>query len=81
MVPGSEYHSWRYAGIEDLETLVKEKFSEEVAQKVVEAREKGKEVYIGDLSSEVDEIETFFCRDSFELENDKIYFNALECSW
>jgi hypothetical protein len=81
MVSGSEYSNWRYAGSEGLKTLVKDKFSQEVAQRVVEAQRKGKKVYVGDLSSESDEIESFFCCDSFELENEKIYFNALECSW
>jgi hypothetical protein len=81
MVPASNYHEWRYARHEDLETLVKEKFSEKVAQRFVEAREKGRNVFVGELSSEENEIESFFCCDSFELENEKIYLNALECTW
>jgi len=80
MVSVSEYYEWRHAQSNDLETLVKEKFPG-VEQKLVEAREKGRKVFVGDLSSEENEIESFFCCDSFELENEKIYFNALRCRW
>lgn len=38
-------------------------------------------VYVGMLSSDNNMVESFFCTDSFELENEKIYFNGLECVW
>jgi hypothetical protein len=44
---------------------------------------KGKRVtaYFGRLSSESNPIETFFCTDSFEEENDQLYIDGLECAW
>lgn len=68
MVPASEYH-------------VREEFSEDVAHRVAKAQRRGAKVYTGRLSSDYNEIESFFCCDSFELENEKIYLNALECTW
>lgn len=56
-------------------------FSQEVANRVVEARQTGREIYVGELSSDNEPIETLFCCDSFELEGETIYFNALRCVW
>lgn len=53
-----------------------------IAKKLAEAKHSGKKIFVGDLSSENgDAIETYFCMDSFEIENDHIYFNYLECLW
>ena len=56
-------------------------FSEEVASRVAEARQTGREIYAGELSSDNEPIETLFCCDSFEVESDTIYFNSLRCMW
>lgn len=50
-------------------------------EKLREAKERGLTAYYGWLSSDNDMVETFFCTDSFELENDKMYVNGLECIW
>jgi hypothetical protein len=42
---------------------------------------KGTTAYFGRLDSETSNIQTFFCMDCFEEENDKIYLNALENAW
>lgn len=81
MVPGSEYQGRRNNRREDLVTIVRDEFSEKVASRVAEAQNSGGKVYIGKLSSEYDAIEDLFCCDSFELENKKMYLNALECTW
>ncbi len=53
-----------------------------VAEKLVEAKASGKNIYEGALGTENgDVIEGLFCVDSFEVENDNIYFNYLECVW
>jgi hypothetical protein len=53
-----------------------------VAKKLTEAIQSRKNIYEGELSSENgDVIETYFCMDSFEIENEHIYFNYLECHW
>jgi hypothetical protein len=53
-----------------------------VARKLRAAKSSGYSIYGGKLSSdEGDVIESFFCTDSFEMENDQIYFNYLENAW
>ena len=81
MIPASEYRARRYYGYDDLVAFVVKEFSEEIAHRVAEAQKRGSRVYIGELSSGNGEIQSFFCCDSFELENESIYLNALECSW
>lgn len=81
MNPASEYRARRYYGYDDLVAFVREEFSEEIADRVIKAQKRGSRVYIGELSSDTSEIESFFCCDSFELESESIYLNALECSW
>jgi hypothetical protein len=45
------------------------------------ARARGLTAYYGYLNSDNNAIQSWFCTDSFEVENDKIYFNALSCAW
>src|SRR5208283_632921 len=54
----------KYGG--DFQAFVKDRFSDEVWLKVVEARKRGKAVHVGLLSSGESEAEDLFCRDSFE---------------
>lgn len=65
----------------DFEAYLREQFSEEVLKRVLDAERKGKSVFIGSLASDNNMIETLFCCDSFEWENDKLYINALNCVW
>lgn len=45
------------------------------------AADKGLKAYFGYLSSDDTPVQSFFCTDAFEVENDKVYFNYLECAW
>ena len=65
----------------DTDSFLRRKMSDVVADKVRQAQKQGHKVLMGTLSSDVDEIETFLACDSFELENDDYYLNAIECSW
>ena len=65
----------------DLKTFIEKKFSEEVFQRVQTAEAGGKNIYYGMLSSDENGVESFFCMESFELENDALYLNALDCAW
>ncbi len=58
-----------------------EKLSERMIQKLEAYRKKGWTAYHGYLDSESNPVQTFFCMDSFEEENDEIYLNGLECAW
>ncbi|MBI4766182.1 MAG: hypothetical protein HY787_16545 [Deltaproteobacteria bacterium] len=65
----------------DFEAYLRGQFSEEVLRKVQDAERMGRSVLVGSLASDENMTETFFCCDSFEWENDKLYINALECTW
>jgi len=56
-------------------------FSKKILHKIIDAEKMGKKVLIGNLNSEDDETESFFCTDSFVIENDTFYLNAVECTW
>lgn len=56
-------------------------FSKEILRKIIDAEKKGKKVLIGELNSEDGETESFFCTDSFVIENDTFYLNAVQCTW
>lgn len=81
MYPAPEYFSRYEKSQKEWFSLLKEKFSPEIVSRILKAQEDNKEIFIGELSSESDFIESFFCTDSFEVENDKIYLNALDCAW
>jgi len=67
---------------EDYDDIKIEKiFSKEILHKINDAEKKGKKVLIGKLNSEDDEAESFFCVDSFIIENDTFYLNAVQCTW
>lgn len=53
-----------------------------VSKKLTEAIQASKNIFEGELSSENgDVIEAYFCMECFEIENEHIYFNYLECLW
>ena len=57
------------------------RMSAHMLEKIREAKKRGMKAYFGALDSESSMIQTFFCTDSFEVENEKIYFDGLECVW
>ncbi len=62
------------------EYLSKYRLPNEV-EKVKEALEDGKNVRVGKLSSEMNGLQSFFCMDSFCINNELVYFNALCNGW
>jgi len=58
-----------------------DRLSQHMIKKIKEAQKQGLKAYYGALDSETSNIQSFFCTDSFEVENEKIYFNGLECIW
>ena len=55
--------------------------SEHMMDRLIDARPKGLTAYFGRLDSETSPVQTFFCTDSFEEQDDRIYINGLECTW
>lgn len=56
-------------------------FCEDTRNRIREAIAKGYDVYIGELYSDNDEIETLFCCDAFVIEGNKIIIDATEDAW
>ena len=63
------------------EQCIKGVFSEQTYKRIVEAQEKGYDVYMGRLHSDVDEIQTYFCTSCFVIEGDKLIFDATNDGW
>lgn len=57
------------------------KNGEELLPLILDAESKGKEVYTGQLSSDRNDIESFFCTDEFIIESNNLYINAQEDGW
>lgn len=85
MQPAREFYAKQYAGTySTFEEFVEQKLwksGKDVLPKVLEAEKNGKKVYIGKLSSDNDEIESFFCTDEFIIESDKLFIDAQENGW
>jgi hypothetical protein len=67
--------------IETLFDTGRKHLSARMLEKLKEAQKRGLKAYYGWLDSDTNPIQSFFCTDSFEVENEKIYFNGLECTW
>lgn len=72
-------HRW-YKGT-SIEEFITGVFSKDTWDRIVAAREEGFEVYIGDLSSDVDSIECYFCTNSFLIVSDNIIVDASCDGW
>lgn len=53
----------------------------ELAERVRVAEESGKKIYYGKLSSEQGPVEGFFCTDSFIIDTEKLYIDAVQNGW
>jgi hypothetical protein len=57
------------------------RLTERMLEKLNASQRSGMHAYYGHLDSESSPVQTFFCTDSFEEENDEVYLNGLECAW
>ena len=65
-----------------LEDFVKGSYmSPGTLERIKKAQERGLSVYVGEMSSDNGEIESFFCCDSFVIEGDNIIFDATNDAW
>lgn len=85
MEPAREYYARHFVdGYSTFEEFVEKrlwKSGKEVLPKILEAEAQGKNVYIGRLRSDHDDIESFFCTDEFIIEGKKLYIDAQEDGW
>ena len=80
--------SSRYVDLSQVDTRVSpetwfdtNRMSPTMITRLREAAEQGLRAYFGRLSSDDTLVQSFFCTDAFEIENERIYFNYLECVW
>lgn len=64
-----------------IEKYIKDVFSDQTYKRIINAQENGYTVYMGRLSSDVDEIETYFCTSCFVIESDTLIFDATNDAW
>lgn len=74
--------SWAHKmGYESLEEYVNKNFSSNTMQRILNAEASGYKIYIGELHSDNDEIESFFCCDTFVIEGDNVIIDATNDGW
>ena len=71
----------RQYGCSTVDEFVGKHFSKETLARVRDAESKGYDIYIGDLHSDNDAIETLFCCDSFVIDSGKLVIDATEDAW
>lgn len=85
MEPAREYYEKHYQGTySTFEEFIEKqlwKSGKEILPRILDAEKNGKKVYIGELSSDNDDIESFFCTDEFIIESEKIFVDAQEDGW
>lgn len=84
MTPARQYFpTYRSGRYDSFEEFITEGFKDghELLSKINAAEELGKKVYIGKLSSDTNDIESFFCTDEFIIESDNLYIDAREDGW
>lgn len=68
-------------GYKSFDDFINSNFSPDTLQRVKEAESKGYKVYIGSLSSEENEVETFFCCDAFVIDSGSLIIDATNDAW
>lgn len=58
-----------------------ERLSDAMIQRLQVSAGQGLMAYFGWLSSDNTPVQSFFCTDAFEVENERMYFNCLDCAW
>ena len=66
---------------ESLEEYLSMYYLEKEKDRVDRAIKEGKKIRVGRLRSDENDIQTFFCLDSFIIDEDTVYFNALSNGW
>ncbi len=68
-------------GYASLDEYVEKHFCKDTQRRIKEAKSNGFDIYIGELHSDNDEIETVFCCDAFVIEGNKLIIDATEDGW
>lgn len=57
------------------------KSGDKLLARILEAEKQGKSVYMGELRSDSNDAELFFCTDEFIIDSDKLFVDAQEDGW
>lgn len=76
----ASYYARSY-GYASLDEYINKYFCDDTKKRIRKAIEQGYDIYIGELSSDNDEIETVFCCDAFVIEGNKLIIDATEDAW
>lgn len=76
----AHYYAAQY-GCSSVEEYVDKYISKDSAERVKKAIEAGFDIYIGELHSDNDEIESMFCCDAFIIDGNKIIVDATCDGW
>lgn len=63
------------------EEYIRNIVSEKTFQRIIDAKNKGFTIYMGRLSSDVNEVVTYFCTSCFVIESDTFIFDATNDAW
>ena len=74
-----EYTAIQYGSC--VEEYIKKYFSKDTQARIHQAQENGFDIYVGELHSDNNEIETLFCCDAFVIEGDKLIIDATKDGW
>lgn len=81
MEPARDYYRKYENKYPSFEEFVTSRFSRDTLERILAAESLKKDIYIGGLSSDNNEIESFFCTDSFLIESGKLFIDATENAW
>lgn len=84
MMPAKEYFDRNYGrhnSYDSYEEFLSKRFPADLCEKIRNAEEDGKQIYMGSLSSDTNDIECFFCTDSFIIEGSNFFIDAREDAW
>jgi hypothetical protein len=84
MRPAREFYDEYYSSkCESFEEYIEKYFDhgKELLPKILDAEKLGKKIYFGKLSSDTNDIESFFCTDEFIIETDTLFIDAREHAW
>lgn len=73
-------HRWN-SDQESFEKFIESLFSKETLDKIIDAEKKGYPIYMGELRSDNNEIESFFCTDCFIIDNKRFYIDGTNDGW
>lgn len=79
LIPIEQY--LKINGYESLEMFLNGHFCPSTLDRIKKAQAEGTSVYVGNMDSDNEEYETFFCCDSFLIEGNNVVFDATNNGW